>query len=151
CFFFFFSSRRRHTRFSRDWSSDVCSSDLLGSISIAEILQLLDQQRKTGALSLHHMAKRVTLFMRDGSLDFASYSGLPEAFLIGRYLADHGQIDRTRIEDYVQESQREGRALGEYLVKEQVLDPAALTEALKRQTSELLYEVVRWRTGRFRF
>src|SRR5690606_40561855 len=27
--YFFFSSRRRHTRFSRDWSSDVCSSDLL--------------------------------------------------------------------------------------------------------------------------
>src|SRR5690606_41047563 len=26
--FVFFSSRRRHTRFSRDWSSDVCSSDL---------------------------------------------------------------------------------------------------------------------------
>src|SRR5690606_39567623 len=26
--FFFFSRRRRHTRFSRDWSSDVCSSDL---------------------------------------------------------------------------------------------------------------------------
>src|SRR5207245_7563687 len=28
CFFFFFSSRRRHTRCYRDWSSDVCSSDL---------------------------------------------------------------------------------------------------------------------------
>src|SRR6266511_5258419 len=28
--FFFFSSRGRHTRFSRDWSSDVCSSDLRG-------------------------------------------------------------------------------------------------------------------------
>src|SRR5690606_40329359 len=27
-FCFVFSSRRRHTRFSRDWSSDVCSSDL---------------------------------------------------------------------------------------------------------------------------
>src|SRR2546422_5298183 len=27
--FFFFSSRRRHTRCSRDWSSDVCSSDLV--------------------------------------------------------------------------------------------------------------------------
>src|SRR5690606_41115292 len=27
-FVFFFSSRRRHTRFSRDWTSDVCSSDL---------------------------------------------------------------------------------------------------------------------------
>src|SRR5437868_14343232 len=30
-FFFFFSSRRRHTRSKRDWSSDVCSSDLNGS------------------------------------------------------------------------------------------------------------------------
>src|SRR5206468_9284366 len=28
CLFFFFSSRRRHTRSDRDWSSDVCSSDL---------------------------------------------------------------------------------------------------------------------------
>src|SRR2546429_3549995 len=28
-FYFFFSSRRRHTRCSRDWSSDVCSSDLM--------------------------------------------------------------------------------------------------------------------------
>src|SRR2546422_3519238 len=33
--FFFFSSRRRHTRCSRDWSSDVCSSDLLGLIWLA--------------------------------------------------------------------------------------------------------------------
>src|SRR3712207_6882539 len=29
-FLFFFSSRRRHTRYWRDWSSDVCSSDLRG-------------------------------------------------------------------------------------------------------------------------
>src|SRR2546429_2662808 len=37
--YFFFSSRRRHTRCSRDWSSDVCSSDLPGfraRLSLAE-------------------------------------------------------------------------------------------------------------------
>src|SRR5690606_26993742 len=33
-----FSSRRRHTRFSRDWSSDVCSSDLGAQIEIFEAL-----------------------------------------------------------------------------------------------------------------
>src|SRR6266436_3513285 len=33
--FFFFSSRRRHTRCSRDWSSDVCSSDLHGNLFAA--------------------------------------------------------------------------------------------------------------------
>src|SRR3712207_8073092 len=31
---FFFSSRRRHTRYWRDWSSDVCSSDL-GALTLA--------------------------------------------------------------------------------------------------------------------
>src|SRR5690606_27279808 len=31
-----FSSRRRHTSFSRDWSSDVCSSDLGGSVLLVE-------------------------------------------------------------------------------------------------------------------
>src|SRR3712207_5059951 len=33
-FFFFFSSRRRHTRYWRDWSSDVCSSDLRGPLPL---------------------------------------------------------------------------------------------------------------------
>src|SRR3989442_996101 len=33
---FFFSSRRRHTRCGRDWSSDVCSSDLLNSAQMRE-------------------------------------------------------------------------------------------------------------------
>src|SRR5256886_13902987 len=37
CVFFFFSSRRRHTRFDCDWSSDVCSSDLIGAA--AEVLE----------------------------------------------------------------------------------------------------------------
>src|SRR5690606_40944381 len=35
---FFFSSRRRHTRFSRDWSSDVCSSDLVNQLACSMIV-----------------------------------------------------------------------------------------------------------------
>src|SRR5207249_5440980 len=40
-FVFFFSSRRRHTRSKRDWSSDVCSSDLEASLVIFAINLLL--------------------------------------------------------------------------------------------------------------
>src|SRR5699024_11675024 len=44
-FLFFFSSRRRHTRSKRDWSSDVCSSDLVtrepGGSDVAETLRAL--------------------------------------------------------------------------------------------------------------
>src|SRR2546422_2945494 len=39
---FFFSSRRRHTRCSRDWSSDVCSSDLVNlGVALAGVLAYL--------------------------------------------------------------------------------------------------------------
>src|SRR2546422_11567289 len=40
-FIFFFSSRRRHTRCSRDWSSDVCSSDLQGEGEISNAEQMV--------------------------------------------------------------------------------------------------------------
>src|SRR3989475_13253243 len=39
CVFFFFSSRRRHTRFDCDWSSDVCSSDLLCDMEDGKTMQ----------------------------------------------------------------------------------------------------------------
>src|SRR5690606_40909109 len=42
--FFFFSSRRRHTRFSRDWSSDVCSSDLGRSFHAGRDTRVLGQR-----------------------------------------------------------------------------------------------------------
>src|SRR5690606_40078897 len=38
---FFFSSRRRHTRFSRDWSSDVCSSDLRSRSRARALLRIV--------------------------------------------------------------------------------------------------------------
>src|SRR6266498_5473923 len=43
CVFFFFSSRRRHTRCGRDWSSDVCSSDLPGVYICDECIDLCNE------------------------------------------------------------------------------------------------------------
>src|SRR2546429_590020 len=43
CLCFFFSSRRRHTRCSRDWSSDVCSSDLFLASAHADKRVLLSK------------------------------------------------------------------------------------------------------------
>src|SRR2546422_8590896 len=56
-FFFFFSSRRRHTRCSRDWSSDVCSSDLVTGAIVGEGLgdkvALITDGRFSGATHGH--------------------------------------------------------------------------------------------------
>src|SRR3712207_368247 len=43
-FLFFFSSRRRHTRYWRDWSSDVCSSDLGHSVGAHVLLKYLSEE-----------------------------------------------------------------------------------------------------------
>src|SRR5206468_7790339 len=47
---FFFSSRRRHTRSDRDWSSDVCSSDLFFFISQEYYRQLVPQAASVNIL-----------------------------------------------------------------------------------------------------
>src|SRR5690625_6109031 len=44
---FFFSSRRRHTRWPRDWSSDVCSSDLAKFVIINNgVLNIINNPKK---------------------------------------------------------------------------------------------------------
>src|SRR5262245_64095807 len=50
CFSFFFSSRRRHTRCLSDWSSDVCSSDLIGWWERRAERRLRDGNFKLGLL-----------------------------------------------------------------------------------------------------
>src|SRR5207247_5719785 len=42
---FFFSSRRRHTRSTRDWSSDVCSSDLAAGYTLTTLYEIVPLKR----------------------------------------------------------------------------------------------------------
>src|SRR5207248_4764314 len=57
--FFFFSSRRRHTRSYGDWSSDVCSSDLWASwLSLSLLLGCLDSFAPAGAVEFTPPATR---------------------------------------------------------------------------------------------
>src|SRR2546430_6766914 len=57
CFlFFFFSSRRRHTRFDCDWSSDVCSSDLYMSAIPAPAPPTILVQLDCGSMTLQPIA-----------------------------------------------------------------------------------------------
>src|SRR5256886_4583290 len=63
--FFFFSSRRRHTRFDCDWSSDVCSSDLLVADNphLAEVVTLEPGE------PIRHLARRLRALAPTHGLD----------------------------------------------------------------------------------
>src|SRR5690606_39476201 len=65
-FCFFFSSRRRHTRFSRDWSSDVCSSDLLTAQLARQLRHPFDQTPQlTGQRILRQQLGEVLLHLAE--------------------------------------------------------------------------------------
>src|SRR2546429_3526030 len=64
--YFFFSSRRRHTRCSRDWSSDVCSSDLPRSTAA-----MVARRRLERGVKLNHpeAVALITDFVLEGARD----------------------------------------------------------------------------------
>src|SRR5437660_12305818 len=64
---FFFSSRRRHTRWPRDWSSDVCSSDLCGPCRA--IAPLVDQ------IAVEHKGR-----LKVGKLDVDTHQNVPQKY-----------------------------------------------------------------------
>src|SRR5688500_19374374 len=77
-FYFFFSSRRRHTRLQGDWSSDVCSSDLEGVQS--------SSARRTGNAppGRSDSALRMLLQLGESEGKPGSESGGVRAELLGR-------------------------------------------------------------------
>src|SRR5690625_5728776 len=64
CSFFFFSSRRRHTRWPRDWSSDVCSND---GVTIAKEIELEDKFENMGAQLVSEVASKTNEVAGDGT------------------------------------------------------------------------------------
>src|SRR5690606_40605345 len=87
-FFFFFSSRSRHTRFSRDWSSDVCSSDRWDAAYVDSMGNLIASfgRQKPGprAMIAAHMDEVgliVDFIDDDGFLRFKKVGGIDDRVL----------------------------------------------------------------------
>jgi CheY-like chemotaxis protein len=133
-----------------DKTREVLAGDV-SVVSIAEVLQLLDLQRQSGALSVFTKYSEVTLYIRQGRVDFASARGLRGEFLVGRYLVEIGAVTRDELANVLGHRGGTKRLLGELLVQLGMVTEDQVRRALARQTSELVYEVVRWNAGRFAF
>src|SRR2546430_13737546 len=89
---FFFSSRRRHTRFDCDWSSDVCSSDLyvqpvyVGANQMQEYPPdgIADSNRHNVAVYTHQLAER----SEEHTSELQSQSNLVCRLLLGKKKKD---------------------------------------------------------------
>ena len=129
---------------------EVLAGDI-SVISIAEILQLLHLQHQSGALLISNRKSEITLFVREGNIDFARSRGVRDEFLLGRYLVESGAINREDLDTVLAQRSGSRKLLGDILKEVGLVEPEAITHAITRQASELVYEVVRWKTGRFTF
>src|SRR5690606_18550733 len=96
----FFSSRRRHTRFSRDWSSDVCSSDLIEEAQnlapeVLETLRLLTNLETSTTKLLH-----ILLIGQPELLDTLALRGLRQLNQRVVSRCHLGPLSRTELRDY---------------------------------------------------
>jgi CheY-like chemotaxis protein len=119
-------------------------------VPLAEVLQLLDVQEQSGVLTVERSGARVDIYFRRGRVDQAMADGVPEEFLLGRFVIDAEVMQRGDFEAFL-ESRASQKLIGQQLVKLGHIADADLKTVLTRQSSELIYEILRWRHGRFRF
>lgn len=124
-------------------------------VPLAEVLQLLDVQEQSGVLTVERSGARVDIYFRRGRVDQAVADGVPEEFLLGRFILDAELMQRQDFESFLESrSNKSGpsqRLIGQQLTKLGLLAEIDLKSCLTRQSSELIYEILRWRHGRFRF
>ncbi|MBA3452779.1 MAG: response regulator [Deltaproteobacteria bacterium] len=124
-------------------------------VPLAEVLQLLDVQEQSGILTVERSGARVDIYFRRGRVDQAVAEGVPEEFLLGRFVLDAELMQRGDFEAFLEsranKSGANQRLIGQQLVKLGLVAELDLKACLTRQSSELIYEILRWRHGRFRF
>jgi DNA-binding response OmpR family regulator len=148
----------------------------MGIIPIGAALQLLQIEMQTGVLLITDGKTEVTVSMRAGLIDLVQARGAGDEFRLGRYFVEHGLVTPDDIDRLLRDntppphrpfpvsvSASDSRApprdevsvsrrlLGDLLVGSGRVTREQLRDALARQSSELVYEVLRWPRGRFEF
>ncbi|HBQ15851.1 MAG TPA: hypothetical protein DEF51_33555 [Myxococcales bacterium] len=134
---------------------DVALHGLIEHVALGEILQVLTHTRQTGVLQIEKVpsatGRSVALCLKDGAVQLALGRTGEQEFRLGRYLLKEGLIDREDL-DRLLERRGDGRALlGTKLVKLGYISAEELRHVLVQQTSELLYDALRWPRGHYRF
>jgi hypothetical protein len=86
-----------------------------------------------------------------GNLEYAASQGLAGEYLLGRYLVAGGAVRRRELDQVLLSRGGSEALVGEALIRSGHASEQQIRRALVQQSSELIYEIVRWKSGRFRF
>jgi hypothetical protein len=122
----------------------------LGHFFPTEVLQLLQLSQATGRLELLREGERVDLFLERGRPVFARTSGM--AVRAGEVLLHRGQVRPEALARALEHQRADGRRrIGELLIEAGEAHPEQVRDAVHEVLRRIVYGLVLWRDGRFRF
>jgi hypothetical protein len=120
------------------------------AVSVGEVMQLLLHGLSEGTLEIQGAGMRAMIYFTNGRVTLAQLKGGPDEFLLGRYLLKEELITRDELRRLLAAKDPK-QPLGEKLVRSGYISREDLVQALTLQSTEVLYEVLRWQTSRYRF
>jgi predicted transcriptional regulator len=128
--------------------------DLQGKIekfTLTEIFQLVAASRKSGTLGIQKDDSIVMIYFRNGEVVYAY--GPRQTFHLGKLLKERGILTAEQLEEAIntQAKVENSRRLGEILIRKGFIDRADLQAVVTDQIEELLYSLLSWQAGSFKF
>ncbi len=123
----------------------------LKDFGIAEILQLIGQQSKSGVLHLKARADEIHVVMWKGSVVSAEYAGRKARDKLGSMLVRADLITAAQLEEALAVQKRTLRRLGDILVELEMVTKEQLREMTALQTTQTLYKLFHWKSGTYAF
>ncbi len=126
-------------------------SGTLKDFGIADILQLIGHQTKTGRLKLKAGDDEVEVYFVDGNVVFASDNGRNSKNLLGALLVRAELLSQQQLDDALDTQRRTLKRLGDILTESGMVTQSRLAQMMRLQTTETLYRLFSWKNGSYEF
>lgn len=123
----------------------------LKDFALADILQLIGLQKKTGTLYLNDDTDEVTITFKDGMLVFADSKNKRLEGRLGTMLVRSGLVTEGQLVEVLEKQKQTLQRLGVILVNEGIVKQEDLRKALELQVTQIVYRVFRWEDADYRF
>ncbi len=123
----------------------------LSDFGLADILQLIYFQRKTGVLALEGGIEKVKLFFIEGNICGAESKRRLDDNRLGKILLKKGLITDTDLQTALEEQRKTRAKLGNILIKMNLVEKEVLTEILGSQITETVIQLFGWKQGAYEF
>ncbi|MFZ1947791.1 MAG: DUF4388 domain-containing protein [bacterium] len=123
----------------------------LGTFSVAEILQLIGSQEKSGVLQIRSKGRAAVLFFDSGKINSARdrRQATNDPFLT--YLLENGEITIQDLHRVIEAKKNEGGDTVEVMLREKLVDDDKIGEMLSRYALQIVTNIVKWETGTYEF